>query len=94
MNQDTEKWPVFNQTSTKQKSRSHESLAHKDSLPYLEEENSGMFTLKRKKDKEGNGKTTLAPNPHLPRTTSLGSKRDSTESKNRTSHGIIQTTLL
>lgn len=94
MNQDTEKWPVFNQASSKQKSRSHESLAHKDSLPYLEEENSGMFTLKRKKDKEGNGKTTLAPNPQLPRTTSLGSKRDSTESKNRTSHGSIQTTLL
>lgn len=94
MNQDTEKWPVFNQAASKQKSRSHESLAHKDSLPYVEEEMSGMFTLKRKKEKEGNGKNTLTPNTHLPRTTSLGSKRDSTESKNRTSRGSIQTTLL
>ena len=58
MNQDAEKWPIFNQTSkSSTKNKSHEPLQASGSLPYVLEggdtENSGMYTLrKKKKDKE------------------------------------------
>ena len=67
MNQDAEKWPIFNQTAkSSTKNRSHESLQASGSLPYVLEggdtENSGMYTLrKKKKDKESqsNGELPL-----------------------------------
>ena len=58
MNQDAEKWPVFNQPpKSSTKSKSHENLHVNESLPYVLEggdtENSGMYTLrKKKKEKE------------------------------------------
>ena len=58
MNQDAEKWPVFNQPpKSSTKSKSHENLRANESLPYVLEggdtENSGMYTLrKKKKEKE------------------------------------------
>ena len=60
MNQDAEKWPIFNQTpKSSTKNKSHEPLQASESLPYVLEggdtENSGMYTLrKKKKDKESN----------------------------------------
>lgn len=65
MNQDVEKWPIFNQTTkSSTKSRSHESLQASGSLPYVLEggaENSGMYTLrKKKKDKESQNNEALS----------------------------------
>ena len=85
---------MFNQRDSKQKTRSHESLKDKESLPYVEEEMSGMFTLKRKKDKEKQEKNGSSPSTPIPRTASLGSHpADSSETKNRMSQASIQTTL-
>lgn len=58
MNQDAEKWPVFNQPpKSNTKTKSHENVHANESLPYVLEggdtENSGMYTLrKKKKEKE------------------------------------------
>lgn len=56
MNQDSEKWPAFQQSPSSSKagseSRKLSPVGHRVSGPYLmEETDSGMFTL-RKKDKE------------------------------------------
>ena len=86
MNQDTEKWPIFNQSSrSNTKNRSHENLHTAESLPYVLEggdtENSGMYTLrKKKKDKESQ------KNGEIPRTASTDSKIDIT----RTSHTNVE----
>jgi len=95
MSQDTEKWPVFNQPASKQKAKSHETLKEADSLPYVEEEMSGMFTLKKKKkDKDKQERNGSIPSASIPRTASLGSHpADSSEPKNRMSQTSIQTTL-
>ena len=85
---------MFNQPASKQKAKSHETLKDKDSLPYVEEEMSGMFTLKRKKDKDKQERNGSIPSASIPRTASLGSHpADSSEPKNRMSQTSIQTTL-
>ena len=90
MSHESEKWPSFRQGSISgkhrpslRKQRSHEGLDTKESLPF--DEASGMFTLKRKKDKERqNGNS-----PGMPRTASISSTVslpvDSASQKNRVS---------
>lgn len=76
MNQDAEKWPIFNQTSkSSTKNKPHEPLQASGSLPYVLEggdtENSGMYTLrKKKKDKESQN------NGGLPQTASTAEDRN------------------
>lgn len=78
MNQDAEKWPVFNQPpKSSSKSKSHENLHANESLPYVLEggdtENSGMYTLrKKKKDKD------LQNNRDLPQVGSTDNRNDIT----------------
>ena len=57
MNQDSEKWPVFEQSPSKSRGGNTKGqagdLQHRESAPYLmEETDSGMFTLRKKKDKD------------------------------------------
>lgn len=76
MGHDTEKWPVFNQSVGKTTSI-HESLRQKPSLPF-EEENSGMFTLKRKGKKKDEDSPPPLP---IPRAASLSMDRRSVQSE-------------
>lgn len=84
MNQDAEKWPVFNQSPrSSTKNKSHENLHTTGSLPYVLEggdtENSGMYTLrKKKKDKENNR--------DLPQVTSTDDRNEI----NRTVHNSVE----
>lgn len=57
MNQDSEKWPIFEQSPSKSRGGSTQGQSgdsqNRNSAPYLmEETDSGMFTLRKKKDKE------------------------------------------
>ena len=75
MNQDAEKWPIFNQVTPTTKNKSQEDLHVASSLPYVLEggdtENSGMYTLRKKKKDSQN-------NRELPQVTSTDNQNDIT----------------
>ncbi len=92
MGHDPEKWPIFNQQSEGKKS-AHESLSVKPSLPF-EEENSGMFTLKRKKKNAEKDGDSPPPLP-IPRAASLSMDRSSVRSEHsRVSQISMRTNFL
>lgn len=74
MNQDAEKWPIFNQVTPTTKNKSQEDVHVSNSLPYVLEggdtENSGMYTLRKKKKDQNNRE--------LPQMTSTDNKNDIT----------------
>lgn len=75
MNRDSQMWPVFStpvKTSSGRRSP-HDSIRKEESLPY-EEEMSGMFTLKRKKEKE------KMAGEEISRSSSISSRPSSSES--------------
>ena len=94
MSRDTEKWPTFegahpHGAKNGTVSGGRESLRPSSSLPFQEDsENSGMFTLKKKKDKEK--KAQSQRNGALPRTNSTGSRGSDPSNSPRESQTSVQ----